>query len=87
MGKYHCEKVFSMDGYSTVSNYPCEVIVHSDTGPIVVRYKGVDDDTSALIDAFLTNNLLKDKIYYNKGRFRFSFEEVAEDTSAEKATR
>ena len=85
MGKYHCEDIFSMDGYTAITEFPCEVIVHSDVGPIVVRYKGINDETSALIDAFLTDNLLKDQIRYNKGRFRFSFEEVKEDkTSATK---
>lgn len=76
LGKYRCEDIFATDGYPALVNYPCQVIVHSDAGPIVVRYQNVNDETSALIDSFLTNNQLKDQIYYRKGRFRFAFENV-----------
>lgn len=74
LGKYLCADIFSDDGYPSVGNYPCEAIVHSDQGPIVVRYKNVDEATNSAIVEFLKATPLKDPTYYNNGRFRFSLE-------------
>ncbi len=83
LGKYKCTDVFSLDGYNALEDFPCEVIVHSDTGPIVVRYQNVDDDTSARITAFLTENQLTDNIRYNNGRFRFAFDVPTQEADAQ----
>lgn len=72
IGKYHCNDIFSTDSYTVISDYICEAIVHSNEGPFVVKYKGIDDATNALIATALSNDSQKQDIYYNNGRFRFS---------------
>ena len=75
VGRYSCNRIYSAEGYTFLSEYPCEVIVHSEQGPIVVRYKDVLPDTDTQIRAFLKENQMEETLYYNNGRFRFSLEE------------
>ena len=75
VGRYSCDKIYSMEGYENLPNYGCELIVHSDKGPIVVRYKEVLPETDNQIRAFLKENQMDDTLYYNNGRFRFTLSE------------
>ena len=80
VGRYHCQNIYSMDGYNALFEHPCELIVHSESGPIVVRYKDVTSETDKQIKDFLSDNQMGDSLYYNNGRFRFSVDEdVAEE--------
>ena len=81
MGKYRCEDIYPSNDYSEVSRHTCEAIVHSDEGPIVVRYKGIDDAMNTLIANALTDEIQKKDIQYNNGRFRFPIKEQQSDTS------
>lgn len=75
VGRYSCDKIYSMEGYETLPEYGCELIVHSNKGPIVVRYKEVLPETDAQIRSFLKENQMDETLYYNNGRFRFSLSE------------
>lgn len=75
VGRYSCSKIYATDGYDALSEYPCELIVHSDKGPIVVRYKEILPDTNSEIQTFLTENQMDSSLYYNNGRFRFALGE------------
>ena len=81
VGRYSCNKIYSAEGYNLLSEYPCEIIIHSQQGPIVVRYKDVLPDINEQIQAFLKENQMQETLYYNNGRFRFTLDE--EDISAE----
>ena len=75
LGKYTCEKVFSLEGYPALKDYPCELIVHdTENGPIVVRYKNITNEMSAQIAAFIKNNQLSEAVKYANGRFRFALD-------------
>ena len=79
VGSYACERIYSMEGYDELSKYPCDLIVHSKQGPIVVKYQDVSDDMDKEIKKFLTENRIGPSLYYNKGRFRFEVDEEASD--------
>ncbi len=88
VGRYRCERIYSMQGYDSLAEFPCELIVHSIKGPIVVRYKDVPEQMDAEIKTFLTENEMNESLYYNKGRFRFALdepEEVSEEETSETA--
>lgn len=75
LGKYTCGKVFSLEGYPALKDYPCELIVHdTENGPIVVRYKNITNEMSAQIAAFIKNNQLSEAVKYANGRFRFALD-------------
>lgn len=75
LGKYTCEKVFSLEGYPALKDYPCELIVHdTENGPIVVRYKNITNEMSEQIAAFIKNNQLSEAVKYANGRFRFALD-------------
>ncbi|MBE6449628.1 MAG: hypothetical protein E7013_02895 [Alphaproteobacteria bacterium] len=76
VGRYYCNKIYSSTGYTQLQEYPCELIIHSEKGPIVVRYKGVLPDTDMQIRAFLQENQMQDTLYYNNGRFRFALDDA-----------
>lgn len=75
VGRYSCDRIYSTEGYNNVPNYGCELIVHSDKGPIVVRYKEVLPQTDEQIRSFLKENQMDNSLYYNNGRFRFALSE------------
>ena len=76
VGRYYCNKIYSAAGYTQLQEYPCELIIHSDQGPIVVRYQGVLPDTDEQIKVFLKENQMEETLYYNNGRFRFALDEA-----------
>ena len=90
IGRYSCDKIYSTEGYSVVPEYLCELIVHSNKGPIVVKYKELLPETDQQIRDFIKENHLDKNLYYNNGRFRFSLEEETDeqqtDTSDESST-
>ena len=75
VGYHACEDVYSMEGYDVLSQYPCELFVHSKQGPIVVRYQDVSEQTDEEIKKFLSENQFGASLYYNEGRFRFEVDE------------
>ena len=89
VGRYTCDKIYSMEGYENLPEYGCELIVHSNKGPIVVRYKEVLPETDAQIRLFLKENQMDDTLYYNNGRFRFALseEDLAELAEEENPTK
>ena len=76
VGRYYCNKIYSATGYTQLQEYPCELIIHSDQGPIVVRYQSVLPDTDEQIKVFLKENQMEETLYYNNGRFRFALDEA-----------
>lgn len=86
VGRYSCDRIYSMEGYENIPEYGCELIVHSDKGPIVVRYKEVLPETDAQIRSFLKENQMDDTLYYNNGRFRFALSEEDLAQMAEEET-
>ena len=75
VGSYACEQIYSTEGYNELSKYPCDLIVHSKQGPIVVKYQDVSDAMDKEIKDFLAENRIGPSLYYNKGRFRFEVDE------------
>ena len=78
IGRYSCDKIYSTEGYGVVPEYLCELIVHSNEGPIVVKYKELLPETDQ-------ENHLDKNLYYNNGRFRFSLEEAKNEQQTDTA--
>ena len=79
VGRYYCDTIYSIDGYNELPKYPCELIVHSKKGPIVVRYQNISSEMDDEIKTFLSENQMETSLYYNNGRFRFSVDEEDEE--------
>ena len=83
VGRYYCDSIYLMEGYDELSKHPCELIIHSKKGPIVVRYKNVSAEMNEDIKTFLSENQMGTSLYYNNGRFRFSLEDEEEEQETE----